>query len=129
MPRNSGSKFTDEYQINGVKPYDADYYLNYHRPVFLDSSTTPPTACVIAPGALPGAANTPASGRRAPARPPTGPGAGQAATDFPPDGIIMRPYGAPTVTSNPSPGACSQLRTSSTRPTSSPTAPSPRRRR
>ena len=42
MPRTAGGQFTTEYQINGVQPYDTDYYLNYHRPVFLDTSTTPP---------------------------------------------------------------------------------------
>jgi type IV pilus assembly protein PilY1 len=109
MPRTSGGQFVKEYQIGGQKPYDADYYLDYHRPVLLDSSTTPPTACVIAPGSLPGA--QPGAGVG-----PTGAGSGnngvnmgQSATDFPPDGIIMRPFTSPTVTANPMSGACSQF--------------------
>ena len=51
----SGGQFAKEYQIGGQKPYDADYYLDYHRPVCSTRRRTPPTACVIAPGALPGA--------------------------------------------------------------------------
>jgi type IV pilus assembly protein PilY1 len=104
MPRASGSAFAKEYQIGGVKPYDTDYYLDYHRPVLLDSSTSPATACVIAPGLLPGA--MPGAGVG-----PTGAGSGnraagngQNATDFPADGIVLRP-----VPAIPPPGACSQF--------------------
>ena len=109
MPRASGSAFQSEYQINGVKPYDTDYYLNYHRPVMVDTSTTPATPCVLAPGSLPGAVpgtgvglNGYGSGNR-PA------GQGQYATDFPSDAIIMRPYGQNTVVTNPTTGACAQF--------------------
>jgi len=109
MPRASGSQFQQEYQINGNKPYDTDYYLNYHRPVMRDPSTTPATACVIAPGALPGAVtntgvgpNRTGSGNR-----PAGQGA--YATDFPSDAIIMRPYAQTSVVANPATGACSQF--------------------
>ncbi len=109
MPRKSGSQFTKEYQINGIKPYDADYYLDYHRPVFVDSSTSPPTACVIAPGSLPGAAPGTGVGPNGAGSGNNAPGAGQAATDFPSDGIILRPYTQTTVASNPATGACSQF--------------------
>ena len=109
MPRTSGGQFTKEYQINGIKPYDADYYLPYHRPVFLDSSTSPPTACVIAPGALPGAAPNAGVGVTGAGSGNNGPGAGQSASDFPPDGIILRPFTQTTVVANPTSGACSQF--------------------
>jgi type IV pilus assembly protein PilY1 len=109
MPRTAGSQFTTEYRIGGVQPYDTGYYLNYHRPVFLDTSTAPPTACVVAPGSLPGAmpgagvgSTNAGSGNRAA-------GSGQAATDFPPDGIILRPYAQPNVVTNAASGACSQF--------------------
>ncbi len=42
-PRAARSR-TRPAQINGVKPYDADYYLNYHRPVMVDADGTP---CVV----------------------------------------------------------------------------------
>jgi type IV pilus assembly protein PilY1 len=110
MPRASGGQFTKEYQIGGAKPYDADYYIDYHRPVFLDSSTSPPTACVIAPGALPGAAPGTGVGQTGAGSGSNGPGAGQAATDFPPDGIILRPFTQwNTVVANPATGPCSQF--------------------
>jgi type IV pilus assembly protein PilY1 len=109
MPRNSGSAFQTEYQINGNKPYDTDYYLPFHRPVILDTSTSPATPCVIAPGSLPGAspgtgvgANGYGSGNRAA-------GQGQYATDFPSDAIIMRPYGQNTVVTNAATGACANF--------------------
>ena len=109
MPRTAGGQFTNEYQIHGVQPYDANYYLDYHRPVLLDSSTSPPTACVIAPGALPGASPGTGVGLNGAGSGNNGPGAGQSATDFPPDGIIMRPFTQPLVAANPATGACSQF--------------------
>ncbi len=109
MPRTQGSVFTNEYQIGGVPPYDAGYYLNYHRPVLLDTSTTPPTPCVIAPGALPGANPGSGVGTSRAGSGNRGPGAGAVASDFPPDAIIMRPYNQLTVTANPTIGACSQF--------------------
>jgi type IV pilus assembly protein PilY1 len=109
MPRTSGGAFTKEYQIGGVKPYDADYYLDYHRPVFLDSSTTPPTACVVAPGALPGALPGAGVGAAGTGSGNRGPGAGQAATDFPSDGIVLRPFATPSVVTNAASGLCSQF--------------------
>ena len=109
MSRASGGQFTKEYQIHGTKPYDADYYLDYHRPVLLDTSTSPPTACVVAPGSLPGAAPGTGVGPTGAGSGNNGPGAGQAATDFPTDGIILRPFTQTTVTSNPTTGACSQF--------------------
>ncbi len=49
-----------EFQIAGKLPYDADYYIPFHRPVSYASGTSVPTdpngkGCVIAPNALPGA--------------------------------------------------------------------------
>jgi type IV pilus assembly protein PilY1 len=101
MSRATGGAFAKEYQINGIKPYDADYYLDYHRPVFLDTSTPTPTACVIAPGALPGAPPGAGVGQN-------GASAGGAATDFPTNGIVMRPFNQPTVAVNAASGPCSQ---------------------
>jgi type IV pilus assembly protein PilY1 len=109
MPRTPGSVFAQEYQIGGVAPYDTNYYLNYHRPVLVDTSTTPSTACVIAPGPLPGAAPGAGVGPTGAGAGTRAPGAGAYATDFPPDGIIMRPYNQLTVTANPAIGACSQF--------------------
>ena len=110
MPRTPQGQFASEYKIGGVAPYDVDYYLDYHRPVFLDSSTNPATACVMAPGALPGAAPGTGVGWLGAGSGNNAPGAGQAATDFPPDGIILRPYTAyKTVVANPTSGACSQF--------------------
>ena len=93
MPRTAGSMFSTEYQIGGAAPYDVGYYLNYHRPVAGDTSTSPTTACVVAPGALPGA-NTPGGVGQ------LGTGAGGLATDFPPNSLINRGYGQLTTTSN-----------------------------
>lgn len=62
MPRLTGATatFGSEYQINGVAPYDANYYLPFHRMVARDpnasgATTTSPAACVVAPGGLDGA--------------------------------------------------------------------------
>jgi type IV pilus assembly protein PilY1 len=109
MPRTTGSNFANEYQIGGVAPYDTNYYLNYHRPVMLDKSTVPPTACVVAPGALPGANPGQGVGPTGAGSGNRGPGAGALASDLPPDGIILRPYNQLTVTSNPTIGPCSQF--------------------
>ena len=109
MPRTPGSVFTDEYQIGGVAPYDTNYYLKYHRPVFVDTSTSPPTPCVVSPGALPGANPGTGVGISKAGSGNRGPGAGALATDFPPDGIILRPYDQLAVTANPTTGVCSQF--------------------
>ncbi len=109
MPRTPGSVFTNEYQIGGVLPYDTSYYLKDYRPVLLDTSTTPPTACVIAPGSLPGANTGAGVGTAMAGSASHGVGAGASATDFPPDGIIMRPYNQLSVTANPTTGPCSQF--------------------
>jgi type IV pilus assembly protein PilY1 len=50
MSRNAGTTFASEYQIGGQAPYDINYYLPFHRMVAYDSGT----ACVYAPGYLPG---------------------------------------------------------------------------
>lgn len=62
MPRTSGTVFANEYDINGIQPYDANYYMSFHRLVARDptatgASTLNPAACVIAPGGLNGAPN------------------------------------------------------------------------
>jgi type IV pilus assembly protein PilY1 len=50
----TGTAFQNEYSIAGVKPYDTDYTLPYHRPL---TGTTLATACGIGPNKLPGAAS------------------------------------------------------------------------
>jgi type IV pilus assembly protein PilY1 len=62
MPRTSGttSTFGTEYKINGIAPYDTNYYLPFHRTTTPDSTsgtatTQNPYACVMAPGGLNGA--------------------------------------------------------------------------
>jgi type IV pilus assembly protein PilY1 len=89
MPRTPGSIFANEYKIDGVAPYDLSYYIPYHRPVLIDSASTP-NGCVYGPGVLPGAATPHGVG-------PTGVGAGSGtlATDFPSNAIVRYPYGSP----------------------------------
>jgi type IV pilus assembly protein PilY1 len=59
MPRSgtsiATSTFASEYQIDSKAPYDAGYYLPFHRLVYQDKSGGTPAACVVAPGGLPGA--------------------------------------------------------------------------
>lgn len=43
--------FKNEFKINNVNSYDADYFLPYHRPLSGDAAAT---ACVYAPYTLPG---------------------------------------------------------------------------
>jgi type IV pilus assembly protein PilY1 len=62
MPRTGGTVFANEYEINGIQPYDANYYLPFHRLVAQDATalgatTLNPGACVVAPGGLNGAPN------------------------------------------------------------------------
>jgi type IV pilus assembly protein PilY1 len=93
MSRTPGSAFTNTYEINGVAPYDTNYYIPYHRPVAKDAATGLP--CVYAPGGLPGATT------------PNGVGtaglgiAGSKATDFPTGAIVQQ-----TVVSSGSPASC-----------------------
>ena len=47
----SSPRFTTEFKIAGVKPYDAGYFLPYHRPL---TGATAATACTFAPSHLPG---------------------------------------------------------------------------
>ena len=99
MPRASGTTFASEYQIGGVAPYDTGYYLPYERIVGYDSSTTPATACVYAPGWLPGA--TPGLGVG-----PNGLGSSGSALAFPTGtqpALVTRPYGTQN---NPNPTTC-----------------------
>src|SRR6202142_886381 len=88
MPRTPGSVIASEYQIGGVAPYDTNYYIPYHRPIAEDMVTNPlkPLACVVAPGALPGATTPNGVG-------PQGVGAGGVATDFPSNAVVQHTYG------------------------------------
>lgn len=83
--------FNDEYKIAGKLPYDSGFFIDFHRPV---SGTSLATACVTAPGGLPGALTPNGVG-------PTGaglggnapgawPGTGAYATDFPTTAITTR---------------------------------------
>jgi type IV pilus assembly protein PilY1 len=76
----SAPRFTTEFKINSIKPYDAGYFLPYHRPLTGVTST----ACTFAPSHLPGTG--------------TGSGVGPAslgepgatdASDFPPDAFTQ----------------------------------------
>jgi type IV pilus assembly protein PilY1 len=80
MSRASGSAFDLEYRINGLSPYDVNYYLPFHRPV---SGTSAATACVLGPGVLPGSSAGGGAGT-----PPSG--TGGLATDFPTNAIVSR---------------------------------------
>lgn len=91
MNRNAGTTFANEYQIGGTPPYDVNYSLPFHRMVSYDPTTSTPTACVYAPGYLPG--GTAAEG--------VGPNnlyaTGTTAESFPTatqPAIVTRPYGA-----------------------------------
>ncbi len=79
MPRASGSYLTTEYSIDGHQPYDANYMLPFHRPV---TGTALASACVIAPGVLPG---DPSGGVGSPMK-----GMGGLASDFPANAITTR---------------------------------------
>ncbi|HTQ42639.1 MAG TPA: hypothetical protein VMI75_07750, partial [Polyangiaceae bacterium] len=62
MPRTGGTVFAAEYEIAGKQPYDANYYLPFHRLIAQDpnaagASSANPAACVVAPGGLNGAPN------------------------------------------------------------------------
>ncbi len=80
MSRASGSEFDSEYKINGISPYDVNYFLKYHRPATGSSAAT---ACLVAPGALPGV-----PGGQGVGTPPKS--AGGNATDFPAGSITTR---------------------------------------
>ncbi len=92
MPRGPTSVFASEYQIAGILPYDTNYYLPFHRMVAQDNSNSPSVPCVVAPGALPGAATPGGVGV-------AGTGAGGSATDFA-GSIITRPYNQFSATPN-----------------------------
>ncbi len=79
MPRAAGSYFATEYSIDGKTPYDTNYYLPYHRPVVGTDLTT---ACVVAPGILPGDSG---GGVGSPMK-----GTGGLATDWPAGAIVSR---------------------------------------
>lgn len=53
----SAPRFTTEFKINNVKPYDAGYFLPYHRPLTGVNVGGVDTSCTFAPSHLPGAPN------------------------------------------------------------------------
>jgi type IV pilus assembly protein PilY1 len=79
MSRATGSYFQTEYQIDSKAPYDANYYLPFHRPAV---GNTLASACVVSPGVLPG---DPSGGVGSPAR-----GTGGLASDFNANSITTR---------------------------------------
>jgi type IV pilus assembly protein PilY1 len=82
LSRASGSRFTKEYSIAGIQPYDRDYFLPYHRPMTGTTSNT----CVVAPWKLPGTTSAGVG--------PSQNGAGGNANDFTDDAIatVERDY-------------------------------------
>jgi type IV pilus assembly protein PilY1 len=95
MPRAPSSVFAQEYSINGIVPYDVNYYLPFHRMIAQDTTVTPSVACDIAPGVLAGAAIGQGIG---PTRNATG--TTVSANSFVSGDVIARPYGSlNTVTS------------------------------
>ncbi len=89
----ASNRFKSEYKIGGVNPYDADYFLPYHRPLTGQTTTVLPTVpnsgevCVTGPHHLPGA--SPGAGVG-----PSGYGYTPAGdvTDFPDDAISSIDY-------------------------------------
>jgi len=79
MPRSKGSRFDLEYSINGLSPYDVNYFLPFHRPV---SGADAASACMFGPGTLPGDSGGGVG------TPPIG--TGGFATDFPANAIITK---------------------------------------
>lgn len=77
----SSQRFSNEFKIAGVAPYDAGYFLPYHRPL---TGASPATACTLAPSHLPGTSNGTGVGPGALGEP-----AGTLATDFPPDAFTQ----------------------------------------
>ena len=74
--QRTSASFKNEFRIGGAvpnAPYDADYYLPYHRPL---SGPDNASACAFAPSSLPGAANGNGLG-------PAGLGSGGDSSDFP----------------------------------------------
>lgn len=97
MPRTPGGTFATEYQIGGVAPYDQNYYLNFHRMVAEDTSTglgSSATACVVAPGPLPGATSAATGVGPTPA---LYGGSATHATDYTPGATVTRKYSTFTV--------------------------------
>jgi type IV pilus assembly protein PilY1 len=86
MPRTTGSTWASEYQINHQVPYDLNYYMPFHRLVARDTSGSQPAACVVAPGALPGATAGAGVG-------PQGTSIAGLASDYPSGSIVARQYG------------------------------------
>ncbi len=76
----SAPRFTTEFQINHIKPYDAGYFLPYHRPL----SGVGATACTLAPSHLPGTSTGTGVGPSA-----LGESAPTDASDFPPDAFTQ----------------------------------------
>jgi len=103
MSRNAGTTFASEYQIGGTPPYDINYALPFPRIVAYDPSTSTPTACVYAPGYLPGGSASEGVG------PNNLYATGTVATAFPTSSqpaIVTRPYGAQAAYGNTNTTTC-----------------------
>ncbi len=74
----AGAAFRNEYKINGINPYDNDYFLPYHRPLTGTSASS--STCAIGPNRLPGASAGQGVG-------PGTRGAGGDVADFPDDAL------------------------------------------
>ncbi len=110
MDRSSAG-FFNQYAIStgagGLKaPYDVGYYLPFHRPISVDSTSGSPVNCMYTPNALPGAVAGGGVGSPTPSA--TGAtdcnGTACTALDFPPDAIGTFTY----VTTGAYTGALSQ---------------------
>ena len=77
----SAPRFTTEFQINHIKPYDADYFLPYHRPL---TGVLTTAACTFAPSHLPGTGTGSGVGPAA-----LGETGASDASDFPPDAFTQ----------------------------------------
>jgi type IV pilus assembly protein PilY1 len=110
MNRSSGG-FFNQYAISTgtggvIAPYDAQYYLPFHRPISVDSTSGTPVNCMYTPNALPGATGSGGVGSPTPSA--TGPtdcsGSACTALSFPADAIGTFAY----VTTGAYAGALSQ---------------------
>jgi type IV pilus assembly protein PilY1 len=85
----AGAAFRNEYKINGVVPYDTDYFLPYHRP--LTGSSANLTTCALGPHKLPGAGTGTGVGPSALGY-GTAAGLGGDVRDFPDDALQSAKY-------------------------------------
>jgi type IV pilus assembly protein PilY1 len=95
----SSAGFFNQYAIStgvggSIAPYDAQYYLPFHRPISIDSSSGTPVNCMYTPNALPGAAAGGGVGSPTPSATSSTDCSGSACTalSFPPDAIGTYAY-------------------------------------